>query len=123
MSATKSMSLSAFNKLKKTMMMTTSENDAEALVALRIANKVIAEQGYTWDDVFHRLVKVEDSIEAMEVEKPMKDQIEEAFERISRNSKAYNSFIRSLHEQFTESGSLSIKQREILFQRVNEMRS
>lgn len=42
----------------KFMMRTTSENDAEALVALRKANAVLNRQGVTWEQLCKRLVTV-----------------------------------------------------------------
>jgi hypothetical protein len=42
----------------KFMMRTTSENDAEALTALRKANAVLKKQGVTWSDLCRRLVTV-----------------------------------------------------------------
>lgn len=42
----------------KFMMRTTSENDAEALTALRKANAVLKKQGVTWNDLCRRLVTV-----------------------------------------------------------------
>lgn len=41
--------------LVKLMMMTTSSNDSEALIALRKANKLLKEAGVTWQDLLSAL--------------------------------------------------------------------
>lgn len=50
------LTVSQYNTFKKFMQLTTSENDAEALVALRKANDVLAKQGVTWQQVLDKLV-------------------------------------------------------------------
>jgi hypothetical protein len=58
------MNLGDFNKLKKLMMLTTSENDVEALAALRKANSLLKAASVTWDRVFARTVTVVNEFEA-----------------------------------------------------------
>ena len=117
------MKLSAFNKLRKTMMMTTSSNDNEALNALRIANKVIADEGYTWEDVFGRLVTVQEhEVEAAAEEVPEATRITEIFTSIQdRFPKSYNSFIQSLPEQGTASTSRSQRQKSALYETAQRL--
>ena len=58
------MRVADFARLKKMMSLTTSENDGEALAALRAANKIIAASGTSWQRIFDRLVTIENPIEA-----------------------------------------------------------
>lgn len=125
------MKLSEFNRLKKMMMMTTSPNDSEALVALRIANKVIAEQGYTWNDVFARLVKVEEPMESMaaventprENSRDDKNQrIKDAFSFLESRG-VTSSFLKSIEEQFEDKGWLSQAQQDALFRNEERVRT
>jgi len=48
-----------FDLLRKFMKMTESDNDAEALVAIRKANGVIAKAEVSWDRFFDRAVRIE----------------------------------------------------------------
>lgn len=48
-----------FDRLRKFMKLTQSENDAEALSAIRMANRVIERAEVTWDRFFDRAVRVE----------------------------------------------------------------
>lgn len=117
---TKPLPLTEYNKLVKMMGLTTSENDHEALAALRQANKVLEKGKLTWADVFNRLVSVD-----MEEAEPQPDtsakgqsgDIERAFEIVKRGLRpgSFNDFISSLEEQWREKGYLSPAQREALF--------
>ena len=74
------MTLKDFNQLKKLMGLTTSDNDAEALGALRKANQILAVNGYTWESAFRRLVRVESPIEAADDALPERTRASEAAE-------------------------------------------
>ena len=52
------MKIDQFNTLKRIMQLSTSNNDAEALAALRKANAILAEAGVDWSRVFERCVTV-----------------------------------------------------------------
>lgn len=57
------MKLKDFNLLKKFMAMTTSENDNEALQALRRANAVLLQYQRTWVQVLDRVIHVDAAVE------------------------------------------------------------
>jgi len=130
------MSLRDFRVLEKTMMQTTSTNDAEALNALRAANALLAKYNYTWADAFARLVKVdggapevEDGGDTLPQDRPAparrdpdQAQIEEAFGRLERVNlpSGTEQFITSLKEQWDQRGSLSPKQKSALFRNLDQ---
>lgn len=102
-----------FRQLEKLMMMTTSDNDAEAIAALRKANEILKRHGYNWTSTFQRLVRVQEAeIEEAPRERDENTAIREAFEAINNPS----SFVHSLREQFEERGFLTPKQRAALFE-------
>lgn len=47
------MSDTSTTKLKKILELTNSDNDNEALLAMRHANKILKDEGKTWSDIFH----------------------------------------------------------------------
>ena len=129
-----------FRQLEKLMMMTTSDVDAEALTALRMANAVLKRHGYTWSGAFRRLVKVEDPLQGYEdvsaasapAAQPCRDEtITQARARHIRHALevAENSdprgqradFVASLREQFDRRGQLTDPQREALFRIRDEI--
>lgn len=57
------MNLKTYNQLRKLMQLTLSDNDTEALAALRKANALLREHSYDWNSAFDRLVKVESPVE------------------------------------------------------------
>lgn len=114
------MKVSEFNKLKNLMMLTTSDNDHEALAALRKANSILKTNGYDWNATFGRLVKVQDEIEAAPQDRTAKDidaQINEAFDTIEATDPkgGFADFIASLHEQWADKHYLTPAQKEALF--------
>lgn len=129
------MKLKTFNLLVKFMELTFSENDNEALASLRMANKLLAADGITWERVFKRLVSID--VEAAEPDdapvglrqaQPRRqpatvasgtatqDYIKELFDVVYEKSLSDSAmdFVDSLHSQFLESKSLSPKQLEAL---------
>lgn len=131
-----------FRQLEKLMLMTTSDNDHEALSALRMANALLKKHGYTWSSAFKRLVKVENPLEGyMEpvsagyreparstapaprpyheetLHESRKRAIKEAFEELDGATVPSRSegFLQSLKEWFDEKGWLTDSQREALF--------
>lgn len=63
-----SMNLKTYGQLRKLMMLTHSDNDTEALAALRKANALMREHSYDWNSAFDRLVKVESPVEMADFE-------------------------------------------------------
>lgn len=131
------MKLKDFNLLKKLMSMTTSDADAEALMAIRQANKLLAAEKLTWDLVFSRTVTVVAEVEAasdgldLDYSKPPAridpdaERIDEAFAAIddAGTRGPFGDFIESLREQWNKRRSLSDKQRAALFKAAYERRN
>lgn len=134
------MSLKDFRQLEKMMTQTTSTNDAEALVALRMANGLLAKYNYTWAEAFGRLVTVlpdpsvpdiEDGSDSLprDVKRTTakwdsdKPRIEEAFGRLERAQLSRNTeqFINSLKEHWDERGFLTDRQKASLFKNADEL--
>jgi hypothetical protein len=121
------MKLSEFNKLKKLMMMTTSDNDQEVLTAVRSANRILAAHNYNWDSTFGKLVKVEDGYPDFD-EGPSRDEnaiIREAFDEVEASDPkgSFANFIASLREQFEKKNYLTVNQKEALFSARDRARS
>lgn len=57
------MKLKDYVRLKNFMERTTSDSDAEALTALRMANRILAAEGIGWGRVFDKLVTVVAEVE------------------------------------------------------------
>jgi hypothetical protein len=114
------LTLKEFGQLKKFMMLTTSENDNEAVAALRRANAILAAHTYTWDAVFARLVKIDNQVEdASTYDNPARDasdrkqRIKEALEVAMRDaSGSFKQFLDDLSDQFERKGYLSQAQYE-----------
>jgi hypothetical protein len=128
------MSLKDFRQLEKLMTQTTSDNDHEALAALRLANVILKRYNYTWADAFARLVKVDngmpevedggDSLPRDNNPTASKDAaaIRSAFEAVKFKElpEYLENLIQSFHEQFTQKGYLSAKQQGILFKAAEQ---
>lgn len=116
------MKLAAFNLLKKLMPMTRSDADAEALMAIRKANKLLDEAGTNWENVFARLVKVEDEIEPAPEEwtrapdaAGRRRYLGDLIEDVAANASGdFVDFVESVREQFERTGMLSVGQIEAL---------
>lgn len=132
-----------FRQLEKVMMMTTSDNDAEALSALRMGNAILKKHGYNWSSAFKRLVKVENPLEGYisepsaeptrstgshaykdeSLHESRKRAIREAFEELDGvNLGNQEGFVASLKEWFEEKGWLTDGQRESLFRVVDRIK-
>lgn len=57
------MTVTEFRQLKKLMMLSTSDNDAEALASLRKATALLLTHGHTWEQCLDRVVKVINEVE------------------------------------------------------------
>lgn len=123
------MKIKTFHTLKRLMQQTTSDNDHEALSALRKANDLLKADGVDWDRVFARTVQVINEFEAapddgewlIDSSKLWRQQsatrIDAAFEVLGRKELRGEAedFIASLQEQWLTRRSLSEKQQEALF--------
>lgn len=129
--------------------MTTSDADAEALMAIRQANLMLSKEGLTWEMVFSRTVTVVNEFEAapegqlpggrssyvtateLAEHSSKTKQIDVEAERIDAAFAAiddagtrgpFGDFIESLRDQWEKRRSLSDKQRAALFKAANERR-
>lgn len=108
--------------LKKIMAYTTSQSDSEALTAIRKANQILSDHGYTWNDFFDRTVNASFDVEAS-TEMPLEEQIRRAFDEIRGNAHGtFGEFIDDIEKQFKESGYLTVAQRKPLFDAVKRHR-
>lgn len=120
------MKLADFKKLKKLMMSTTSEADAEVLMAIRAANKLLVAEGVDWDRVLDRMVRLEvEDASHLDADKPLSQRIDEAFAAVMADDPRGTTatFVASLSDQWQRRGTLSDKQREALFRMASEARS
>ena len=135
----KQLTLSDLDRLKRFMGIAySSDQDGEALNALRMANKLLRSGGLDWNDVFTRMITVKESygnyspgprvreyedegeFEPQVKSDPgdMRSQIEAAFRDLegkTGSNKKFENFINSLREQFDRDGYLSQAQRASLF--------
>lgn len=122
------MRLRDFELLKKFMNMAMSDNDNEALTALRQANKIIVANNLNWQRVLDRVVSVEQDVESAPAEHtraPRADNlglpeyaqaVNDAFElALPAASDSFLEFLESLRTQWDEKRFLSPAQREALF--------
>jgi hypothetical protein len=113
-----------FERLKKMMGLTFSDNDGEALNALRAANKVLQGKKLTWRDVLERTVTVDVEAAPPEPrprEEARDERVENAFDLL-RDSDKWTPFIESLHDQWERKNWLSPKQRAALFRNVEDLK-
>ena len=100
-----------FELFIKLMMLSTSDQDGEALAALRKANAVLAEANMNWEELIRAKAKAEirpDERPATGVAEPF---IEEMLEELLRDVKgSFRDFIVSISEWYDKHGSLTPKQ-------------
>jgi hypothetical protein len=105
-------------KLCKVMMLTTSDNDSEALAALRKANALLKQRGLNWEDIFAALTEAaasdEDEDDSEDYE-AARIRAALAVAMRSAGSESFRDFLDSIAEQFAEKGFLSPKQRAAVF--------
>ena len=125
------MSLKAFSTLKRVMQLATSDNDAEALAALRKANSLLQAAGVDWQRVFERCVTVGIEVEEApeEVDRRAhrareRTEILEAFETVEESDPtgSFADFIASLKEQFDKRGTLTENQKAALLKSADRAR-
>ncbi len=118
-----------FARLKKMMALTASDNDHEALAALRAANAIIRSSGHTWPEVLERVVTVVPEFEAdpsppgrgagAGAASPRRPQADEAahlfrlLEDLELDDKTLE-FVNSLRNSFRRFGTLSERQQAAL---------
>lgn len=125
------MKIKDYHRLQKLMMSTTSDNDHEALQAIRSANAILKHYAIDWNRVFSRTVQVVDEVEEAprDLAAVRAEEIETAFgivEGADSTAGDFASFIASLREQWDRSGHLSAAQEEALFKsakRINEFKN
>ena len=111
------MKLSDFNRLRKLMAMTFSDNDTEALTSVRAANRLLKDNGLTWQRVFDRTVRVENSVEEAIPSKGgySGEEVDRMFEdALSKAGGGFRDFLLSLQATYDERGRLSEGQMDAL---------
>lgn len=117
------MKLKDFERLKKMMERTFSDNDPEALASIRAANRILAAEGLTWDRIFGRTVTVVNEVEeapSQDIEERPRARREEgtsdAASLIAEAEQAQprSDFVASVKAQFEEKGWISQRQRDAL---------
>lgn len=140
----KSMPLAELVMFKKIMGMTFSDQDGEALNAIRKANAMLAKHNLDWYDVLGRAVngaadpppqpqpQPKPAYQGERAEAPkaqpnklsIEEQIRRAFDELRGNLHgSFETFINSLETQFRDKGDLSIDQRRALFKAVTNQRA
>lgn len=102
-------------KLVKLMMRTTSPNDFEALVSIRMANTMLRENNINWEDFIAQKTVVINEV-VQKVQKKDDAEIEEMLEMCLKHVKSISSkkFIESLSEFYWDNGKLTERQKEAL---------
>ena len=123
------MKLADFERLKSLMRMTASDNDNEALQAIRAANRLLMrDHGLTWDKVFARTVTVVSEIEAappdIDAASDADDELDRAFQRLvdTLRPSGFRDTVLSIHAQYQRNGSVSPRQREMIINAANNDR-
>lgn len=110
------MNMHDFLRLKKVMQQTFNENDSVALMALKKANSVLKENSLSWEDVFDKLVTVEETLDMDDCdlkEDTLNMKINNAFEILSNKK---GNFINSLRTQWNQKHHLTKNQQDVLFE-------
>jgi len=129
------MKLKDFELLKKLMNTTVSENDGEALNAIRMANNVLKRNAVDWDRVFARLVTIDiESAEEAGATPPPPTKtstadaerravIEKMFSTILDDVKegSFRTFILDVQAKFRQYGSLTHGQYEAVSKSYNRI--
>lgn len=112
------MKLDDFKRFKGMMERTTSENDNEALVALRAANRLLARENLTWTRVLDRSVSVAVPFESRSTAEGQTDEEEmEALFDVALNKTKAGSFrdtLQSIYDQWQANGRISPRQRQVV---------
>ncbi len=102
------------DKLVKLMMRTTSPNDFEALVSIRMANKMLMDSNINWEDFIAQKTVVINEV-VQKVQKKDDAEIEEMLEMCLKHvTGPSKKFIESINEFYWDKGRLSVRQKEAL---------
>jgi hypothetical protein len=95
--------------------LTQSDNDHEALNAVRGANRVMARLGVTWKDVFAKIIDQlnQETAAQKPVEPTIQDALEKLLEVLKPNS--FRELILDYKTQLKSKGYLSKKQRDVIY--------
>lgn len=123
------MKLTDVARLRKFMALTTSDNDAEALAALRQANKLLAVHGLTWEAVFNRTIKADISIEEVNDSSDtpkvsdMADHIDAALQKLLDKTPpgSFRDFVLDLESKWRTTRYLTKPQRDALFKAAQRL--
>jgi hypothetical protein len=110
--------LDDFKRLKGMMDRTTSENDNEALVALRAANRLLARENLTWTRVLDRSVQLAVPFESRSTAEGQTDddEMETLFDAALNGTKvgSFRDTLQSIYSQWQANGRISARQREVV---------
>lgn len=112
------MKLDDFKRFKGMMERTTSENDNEALVALRAANRLLARESLTWTRVLDRSVQIAVPFESASTAAGQTDDEEmEALFDVALNKTKPGNFkemLQDIYSQWQTKGRISARQRQVV---------
>jgi len=110
--------LDDFKRLKGMMERTTSENDNEALVALRAANRLLLRENLTWTRVLDRSVSIAVPFESASTAngKTDDDEMEALFDAALNKTKpgSFRDTLQDIYDQWQEKNWISAKQRAVV---------
>ena len=104
------MTPSEFAQLKKLLTLTISDNDAEALGAMRAANRVLMRGGFTWAMLLDRQVPIINEVEAAWRD-PIELKMENAIVTCAMGDVAK---VSSIYEQWKREGYVTELQRKFI---------
>ncbi len=115
------MSLKDLSQMKGLMALSNSDNDGEALNAIRAANRLLVKNGLTWDMFFRRTVTVMTEVEA--VSDGDEDIINDAFEEALRDAHGtFRETLLSIQAQWSRTHHLSERQRRVMLDAASRAR-
>ena len=122
------MSPETHSKLIKILMLTTSENDGEALSAARMANSILKNEGLVWSQVeirayIERPKKVPTYSKPSEPKNDEPD-LDDIFDYVLTETPDWfdSTFVEDLYEKWESGRTLTVKQRESLLKVYNMLK-
>lgn len=113
------MKLTDFQRLQKFMQLTASENDAEALAAIRQANALLIRCGVNWERFFKRTVtlEIENATEDGGASVSEDEELDIAFQKALDKvpSGNFRGVLLDIQAQWQERRFLSKRQKEVVF--------
>jgi len=119
------MKLADFARFKKFMELTMSDNEGEALSALRMANKLIKSEGLTWTRVLDRSIQIVPQFEDKNESEHgvTEDELEAMFEAVLDESNgSFRDVVQSIYSQWKERGFITPRQREVIVAAFRRLR-